>query len=115
MSRNSKAKRDARKKVQPKQSPGEKIRELEQSLNDLFNPKKLTTPIELNDDIRQFCLSVSPIEPFFIDVQPEPWSRQGCCDLNVKEYIKLNGGSLICGYRLWYHADPPPENCAGKK
>ena len=103
MSRNSKAKRDARKKAERKPAPNTSMLEMQRSLNDLFDPKKLTSPSDINDDIRQFCLSVSPATPFFIEVHPEPWSRQGCCDLNVKEFIKANGGTLVCGYRIWYH------------
>jgi hypothetical protein len=72
-------------------------------IKNLFDPKKLTAPTEINDDIRSFCASISDFEPFFLDVEPEPWSRQSCCNLNVNEYIKSHGGKMICGYKIWYH------------
>jgi hypothetical protein len=72
-------------------------------IKNLFDPRKLTAPTEINDDLRSFCGSISDLEPFFLDVEPEPWSRQSCCDLNVKEYIKIHGGKVICGYKIWYH------------
>jgi hypothetical protein len=111
MSRNSKAKRDKQKKAQKKRNPApttSNVRALDvfqvtKGLQKLFDPSKLTTPIELNDDIRAFCRTISEFEPFFLDVEPEPWSRQSCCNLNVQEYIKRHGGRMICGYKIWYH------------
>jgi hypothetical protein len=114
MSRNSKAKRDKNKKAQKKRNPAattSNVRALDvfqvtKGLQNLFDPSKLTAPIELNDDIRAFCRTISDLEPFFLDVEPEPWSRQSCCNLNVQEYIKRHGGRMICGYKIWYH---PPK------
>lgn len=37
--------------------------------------------------------------------QPEPWSRQACCDRNVEEYVALHEGEIVCGYRIWFN-DP---------
>jgi hypothetical protein len=105
MSRNSKAKRDKKKKARRKLNPPTSTSnarplcafEVPNGLQDLFHPSKLTAPVELNDDIRSFCRSISDFEP------PESWSRQSCCNLNVQEYIKLHGGRIICGYKIWYH------------
>jgi hypothetical protein len=41
--------------------------------------------------------------PFFVDCEPELWSRQSMCNINVREYIKLHGGRIQCGYRIWYN------------
>lgn len=78
--------------------------EIEKGLETLFNPKKLTTPTKINSDILEVCQRISSFEPFFIQITPEKWSRQSCCDLNVHEYIKSNGGQIICGYKVWYNA-----------
>ncbi|MCA1600572.1 MAG: hypothetical protein LC776_02640, partial [Acidobacteria bacterium] len=111
MGRNSKARRDrnkkARKNTTLKSNPNppmsldyhQAIRDLES----LLDPSKLTVPTEINEDIEQFCKRISEVEPFFIDIEPELWSRQSSCNLNVKEYIRLNSGSMICGYKIWYH------------
>jgi hypothetical protein len=75
----------------------------QEELSKLFDPANLTTPTEVNEEIIKFCKTISNKEPFFIDSLPEPWSRQSCCDLNVKEFIKLNGGKIVCGYKIWYN------------
>src|SRR5829696_7498692 len=111
MSRNSKAKRDKKKKAHRKPNPPSSTSnarsfyafEVPKALKELFDPSKLTAPVELNDDIRSFWRSISDFEPFFLDIEPELWSRQSCCNLNVQEYIKLYGGRMICGYKIWYH------------
>ena len=111
MSRNSKAKRDKKKKTQKKRNPPTPtsnarpldVFQVTKGLQTLFDPSKLTVPIELNSDIQSFCKTISDFEPFFLDVEPEPWSRQSCCNLNVQEYIKRHGGRMICGYKIWYH------------
>jgi hypothetical protein len=111
MGRNSKARRDrkkmARKSASLKANPQpamsldyhQAIRELKR----LIDPSKLTVPTEINEDIEKFCKTISEVEPFFIDIEPEAWCRQSSCNLNVKEYIRLNGGTMICGYKIWYH------------
>ena len=104
-------KRDKRKKAEKKKLNNLKnnqAKELSQfdiqkGLKELFNPSKLTTPKSINDDIKIFCKKISSIDPFFIDIEPELWSRQSCCDLNIKEYIKTNGGRIVCGYKIWYN------------
>ncbi|MFM0466788.1 hypothetical protein [Paraburkholderia strydomiana] len=69
--------------------------------------KNLTTPAVITDFIREFCGSLSDQEPVFIECQPEPWSRQSCCDLNVREFIRIAGrGVPQYGYRIWYNANP---------
>lgn len=71
--------------------------------SNLLDPKCLTTPSEINEDIINICKKISEHQPFFIDIEPELWARQSCCDLNVNEYIKLNGGQKVCGYKVWYN------------
>lgn len=110
MGQNSKAKRD-KKKLKAKNSLKSNTQQissnpikLQQQIDALFDPTKLTTPKGINDDIRKFCRKISKNEPIFIAVTPEPWSRQSCCDSNVAEYIKHHGGKVVCGYKLWGHA-----------
>ena len=111
MSRNSKQKRDKKKKAQKKAMAFKEPKfradpiAFKREIDKIFDPEKLTTPIELNDDIKKFCSEISNAEPIFIDVTPEPWSRQSCCDMNVKKYIEDHGGQIVCGYKVWYH-DP---------
>ena len=74
-----------------------------QRLNPLFD--RLTTPENLDDRVMQFAKQLSDSAPIFLECEPELWSRQSCCDLNVKEYIREHGGRMLCGYRIWY-AEP---------
>lgn len=113
MSKNSKAKRDKKKVVQRKRSAllaatridFDNPKAVQRGLNRLFDPKLLTTPKAVNSDILKFCSTVSESTPFYITSEPEPWSRQQCCDRNVREYIALHGGEIVCGYRIWFN-DP---------
>ncbi|MEN3812228.1 hypothetical protein ABH309_04220 [Chromobacterium piscinae] len=64
--------------------------------------KRLTTPKTLTEPIINFCKAISDLPPFFLECEPEPWSRLGCCDSNVIEYIRLNKkGESTFGYRIW--------------
>ena len=77
--------------------------EIQKGLEELFNPLKLTAPTSINHDIKTFCKKISDFQPFFINIEPELWSRQSCCNLNIDEYIKMNGGKIVCGYKIWYN------------
>jgi phage-related protein len=113
LSKNSKAKRDKKKTVERKRSAANASTRInfdnaiavQRAMEQLFNNKLLTTPKEINSDILDFCAKISENTPFFITSEPEPWSRQQCCDRNVKEYIALHGGEIVCGYRIWFN-DP---------
>lgn len=69
-------------------------------LDPLFN--SLTTPAVIDDKVMQFAQQLSRNEPMFLDCQPEHWSRQSCCDINVAKFIEMHGGQMLCGYRIWY-------------
>ncbi|MCZ6837429.1 MAG: hypothetical protein O7G85_16760 [Planctomycetota bacterium] len=70
----------------------------------IFNSKRLTTPTQIDENVKAFCKTINPdVEPIYLPTRPEDWSRQGCCDQNVKRYIQDHGGKLVCGYRLWYY------------
>ena len=105
------AKRDKRKKAEKKiqnnlkSSQAKELSqvEIQNGLQKLFDPLKLTTPKSINHDIKIFCKTISDFDPFFVHIEPEPWSRQSCCDLNIHEYIKMNDGKIICGYKIWYN------------
>ncbi|AUG08510.1 hypothetical protein [Pseudomonas sp. S09G 359] len=109
MGQNSKVKRDARKKKEKKQQlrpkavhqPAISFADVMMGSGVLFDT--LDTPSDINQHVIEFCRSISSEAPFFIDSEPEPWSRAGCCDLNVAEYARLNGGRIVCGYRIWYN------------
>jgi len=119
MSKNSKARRDKRKAIQAKKNnkdaalrPQTKITissdlrdvmKLQEKMDDLFDPNKLTTPKNIDENLISFSKKICGSDPFYIPVKPELWSRQSCCDLNVKEYIRLHGGEIVCGYKLWYN------------
>jgi len=81
-----------------------------QSLNPLF--ERLTTPKTIDDRVSQFAKQLSDSAPIYLDCEPELWSRQSCCDLNVKEYIRKHGGRMLCGYRIWY---AEPEYIEGER
>ena len=65
--------------------------------------KNLKTPDSLTDDVRKFCKTLSDQRPFYLSCEPEPWSRQSCCDTNVEEYIKIHGGTAMYGHRIWFN------------
>ncbi|WP_379655313.1 hypothetical protein [Pseudoxanthomonas sp. UC19_8] len=65
----------------------------------------LTTPAALSDKVMEFSRRLSDQTPFFIDCEPEPWSRQSCCDRNVMEFAKIHGGEPVFGFRLWSNGD----------
>lgn len=113
MSTASKTKRDKKKKLEQKKNLAIAAARINfnnpnvvrQALVKLFSPTSLTTPREINTDVLAFCTTISDGAPTYLTAQPEPWSRQACCDRNVKEYIALNGGEIVCGYRIWFN-DP---------
>ncbi|TDR46635.1 hypothetical protein DFR29_103170 [Tahibacter aquaticus] len=65
----------------------------------------LTTPKSITEKVLEFSRTLSDQVPFYIDCQPEPWSRQNCCDRNVVEYAKIHGGEPVFGFRLWANGD----------
>jgi len=111
MSRNSKRKRDKRKAAENQVARRKAANSInfdnpsvvQSELNKLFDPSRLTTPREINKDILDFCATISDCAPVFVESRPELWSRQACCEQNVHEYIRLHGGEIVCGYRIWYH------------
>lgn len=106
---NSKKRRDQKKKTQKKPSHKNTagLPDFDQLSSkkafDPFDPARLTTPKNIDQNITEFCKKHCGNVPFYINVKPELWSRQSCCDLNVKEYIKHNGGEIICGFKIWYN------------
>jgi hypothetical protein len=79
------------------------ILDLQEKIDRLFST--LTTPTTISDRVLEFTHTLSNREPEFLNPQPELWSRQSCCDLNVAKYIEANGGFMVCGYRVWFN-DP---------
>lgn len=107
MGKKSKAKREAKQALKAERqvsrsfkSPGVPdwfgdMLEMENIFNDLDTPRTVT------EHVSRFCSSISSEAPFYIDSEPEPWSRDGCCDLNVMEFIKERGGRVLYGFRIW--------------
>lgn len=74
---------------------------MEELLASMLNPP--TTPRHIDPAVKSFCKSINPkIDPFILATTPEDWSRADCCHLNVQHYIRLNGETMVCGYRIWY-------------
>lgn len=67
-----------------------------------LDPKSLTTPSKVDQKVFSFCRKLSTAAPVFIEVTPEMWCRQSCCEMNVDELIKQIGGRKIFGYKIWY-------------
>ena len=67
-----------------------------------FDLSGLTTPKRVDKNVEAFCRSLSKIQPQYIDVTPEPWCRQSCCEMNVDRFMQSTGGEKVVGYKLWY-------------
>lgn len=81
-----------------------------QRVSSLFN--NLTTPSSIDKNVVQFAKMVSDQEPMYLKCEPEPWSKQSCCDMNVEKYMEQHGGKMLCGYRVWYNA---PDYIEGER
>jgi hypothetical protein len=69
----------------------------------IFDKKRLTTPVEIDNNVQQFCKKISPKElPVFLAVQSPNWSRLKYCNKNVEHMIQLYGGKMVLGYKIWY-------------
>lgn len=64
----------------------------------------LTTPTFIDEKVVEFASQLSHQPPQMLTCEPEPWSRESCCDLNVQKYMEDHGGRMLCGYRIWYAA-----------
>lgn len=74
--------------------------------------ENLTTPVSIDANVTEFAKMLSDQEPLALTCEPEPWSKQGCCDMNVEKYIEQHGGKMLSGYRLWYNA---PDYIEGER
>ena len=64
--------------------------------------KNLTTPESIDQKVASFCRSLSRVKPLYVEVRPEPWCRQSCCEMNVDRLIERDGGGKVIGYKIWY-------------
>lgn len=62
----------------------------------------LTTPEAIDQKVASFCRKLSNAAPVFVDVKPENWCRQSCCEMNVEKLIEQSGGKKVIGYKIWY-------------
>jgi hypothetical protein len=103
----SKAKREAKQALKAERQVSQSFKSLGVpswlgdmlAMENIFND--LDTPRAITEQVSRFCSSISSETPFYIDSDPEPWSRDGCCDLNVMEFMKENGGRVLYGFRIW--------------
>lgn len=65
----------------------------------------LTTPNKIDKNVKSFCKALSQEPPIFVEVSPELWCRQSCCEMNVERLIAESGGEKIVGYKIWYVKD----------
>jgi hypothetical protein len=108
LSRDSKIKRDRKKKAEQRKknqanpTPRKPFNENDvgRLTAEMFDP--LTTPKSVTEQITKFASEIGAGAPVFLECQPEPWSRQSMCDMNVEKFIEEHGGSMLCGYRVWY-------------
>lgn len=108
MSTKSKAKRDRkrkeeqRKRNQASPSPQRHVgwEDVPRLTKQMFEP--LTTPEELTEQVLTFAAELGTDTPVYLGCQPELWSRQSMCNMNVVKFIELHGGEMLCGYRVWY-------------
>jgi hypothetical protein len=90
-------------KISANMKPAEMMRLMEKAQRAEMLFTGLTTPKKINEQVIQFAHHLNGKPPIFLDCQPELWSRQSCCDLNVSKYIELHGGKMVSGYRVWYN------------
>lgn len=62
----------------------------------------LTTPEKIDQKVASFCRRLSSQASFFVNVEPELWSRQSTCEMNVQKLIEQIGGLQVIGYKIWY-------------
>jgi hypothetical protein len=70
-----------------------------------FDLSILTTPERTDRNVLRFCSGRSEEPPVFVEVRPEPWCRQSCCEMNVEKLIESIGGEKVVGYKIWYVKD----------
>ena len=68
----------------------------------MIDTSKMTTPDSIDQRVQSFCRRLSCKTPIFMDVEPELWCRQSCCEMNVDKVIDEKGGTKVFGYKIWY-------------
>ncbi len=71
----------------------------------------VTTPKKIDSNLKRYIDRIdAKSKPIFLNVEPREWSRLQCCDTNVEEMIKLKGGEIVFGHKIWYNKDLFAEN-----
>lgn len=67
------------------------------------NPTQVleTTPTEITEALKEFCIELCWSEPAFIPVQSDQDGMYGFCNLTVAEKIKKEGGRPVHGWMIW--------------
>lgn len=67
------------------------------------NPAQVleTTPAEITETLKEFCIDLCWSEPTFIPVQSDQEGMYGFCNLTVAEKIKKEGGKPVHGWTIW--------------
>ncbi len=77
----------------------------------ILDPSKLTTPVAIDSNLLKYIDSLGTTsDPVFLDIEPQDWSRVQCCDTNVEEMIRREGGRIVYGHKIWYNQDLYAEN-----
>jgi hypothetical protein len=67
------------------------------------NPAQVleTTPTEITEALKEFCIDLCWSEPAYIPVQSDQEGMYGFCNLTVAEKIKKDGGKPAHGWTIW--------------
>lgn len=60
-----------------------------------------TTPTEITEALKEFCIDLCWSEPNFIPVEANADGMYGFCNLTVAEKIKKEGGKPVHGWTIW--------------
>jgi hypothetical protein len=60
-----------------------------------------TTPENIDDKIRTFCLELGGLNAAYVPVRPAPQAETGWCHRNVADQIARAGGRAAYGWALW--------------
>lgn len=71
----------------------------------LKDEANLKVPRIIDDKVKNFCNQISRAAPLYLNVIPEPSSSLDNCDINVRNKIQKDGGTLVAGYKIWYLED----------
>lgn len=67
-----------------------------------YDPTRATdVPRELFPHVSDFCRSISPEVPVYLEVRPDPGDVVNDCISNVNRHLSSSGGSPVLGWQIW--------------